>query len=689
MPVIETKGAASSGGFGQFARSAEGAYIEDVFSTYLYTGNGSTQTITNGIDLSTKGGLLWIKGRSTFSSPNLYDTARGASNVIFSNQTFGNGTNLAGTAVTSFNANGFSLGPNDYSLPNNNGDTYVSWTFRKQAKFFDIVTYTGNGSSSRLINHSLGSAPGLVIIKALNNTSNWPVMVAPASGNAYGFSNAFAGGGLNTNGAGYSLGSVSGVSTATQFRVGSSYWGAGSETNDSGVTYVAYVFANNAGGFGASGTENAITCGTYTGNGSTTGPIITLGYEPQFLLIKSRESGTYEDWVMVDTMRGLSVSGQGRYLFSNVGNSEAGSLPWIDISPTGFQLASANTRINANGSNYIYMAIRRGPMRTPTSGTSVFSPVAYTGDAADTTRSAGFPVDTVFIARRQNPAGDGDGFPRLMDRLRGGQSSTLITSAISTEDSSTSNTLYLDNNIGFKTTGNNPGAPTGFYFNVNSNTYIAECLRRAPGFFDLVCYSGDGTSNRVLPHSLRAVPELIIWKARTGSLIQPFIVWQTSLGGTLPTAGNYLQLASSGQVSTTYQPQDASPTATQLTLRPSLSSNASGYTYVVYLFATLPGVSKVGSYTGTGAAQTINCGFTGGARFVMIKRTDNTGSWHYWDTARGITAGNDPFLLIDSTNLEDVNTNYISVQSSGFGLTATAPAALNANGGSYIFLAIA
>jgi hypothetical protein len=45
------------------AGAAEGAYIEDVFSTYLYTGNGSTQTITNGIDLAGEGGMVWIKRR--------------------------------------------------------------------------------------------------------------------------------------------------------------------------------------------------------------------------------------------------------------------------------------------------------------------------------------------------------------------------------------------------------------------------------------------------------------------------------------------------------------------------------------------------------------------------------------------------------------------------------------------------
>jgi hypothetical protein len=100
-------------------------------------------------------------------------------------------------------------------------------------------------------------------------------------------------------------------------------------------------------------------------------------------------------------------------------------------------------------------------------------------------------------------------------------------------------------------------------------------------------------------------------------------------------------------------------------------------------------VSKVGSYTGTGTTLQINCGFTNGARFVLIKRTDSTGDWYVWDTARGIIAGNDPYFLLNTADAEVTNTDYVDAYSAGFELSSTAPAALNANGGTYIFLAIA
>jgi hypothetical protein len=100
-------------------------------------------------------------------------------------------------------------------------------------------------------------------------------------------------------------------------------------------------------------------------------------------------------------------------------------------------------------------------------------------------------------------------------------------------------------------------------------------------------------------------------------------------------------------------------------------------------------VSKVGSYTGSGTTKDIDCGFTNGARFVLIKRTDSTGDWYLWDTARGIVSGNDPFLLLNSTVAEVTNTDYIDPLSSGFQISSTAPAAINASGGSFIYLAIA
>lgn len=117
--------------------------------------------------------------------------------------------------------------------------------------------------------------------------------------------------------------------------------------------------------------------------------------------------------------------------------------------------------------------------------------------------------------------------------------------------------------------------------------------------------------------------------------------------------------------------------------------NVGGATYVAYLFGSCPGVSRVGNYTGTGATQTINCGFSSGARFVLIKRTDAAGDWYVWDSARGIVAGNDPYLLLNSFAPEVTNTDWVDAAASGFELSNAAGNLVNTSGGSYIFLAIA
>jgi hypothetical protein len=205
-------------------------------------------------------------------------------------------------------------------------------------------------------------------------------------------------------------------------------------------------------------------------------------------------------------------------------------------------------------------------------------------------------------------------------------------------------------------------------------------FRRAPGFFDEVCYTGTG-SNRTVTHNLAAVPELMFVKRRSAD-----DAWAVYFGD--PT--DYLRLNDpQAAVDEISRWNDTAPTSTVFTVGTDTEVNTSGITYVNYLFATCPGVSKVGTYTGTGTTQVINCGFTAGSRFVLIKRTDDTGDWYVWDSARGIVAGDDPYLLLNSTAAEVTNTDYVDTASTGFEITSTAPAAINASGGTFIFLAIA
>jgi hypothetical protein len=217
--------------------------------------------------------------------------------------------------------------------------------------------------------------------------------------------------------------------------------------------------------------------------------------------------------------------------------------------------------------------------------------------------------------------------------------------------------------------------------NASANSYANWVFSRAPSFFDEVCYTGTGSA-QTLTHNLGATPELIITKNRTQGNV--WYTYSQTIGAT-----KYLRLNTTDAEATgTNVWNNTAPTSTQFTVGSS-GSFASGDGFVAYLFATCAGVSKVGSYTGTATTKQIDCGFTGGARFVLIKKTSGTGSWYVWDSARGIVSGNDPYLLLNSTAAEVTNTDYIDTYSAGFEISSTAPSEINENGGSFIFLAIA
>ena len=155
-------------------------YLDDVFSTYLYEGNGNSgasQSINNGINLSGEGGMIWFKNRTHSSSNHeLYDTIRGVTKRLRSNSNETEYTENNTQDLTSFNSNGFSLGAAGWSKMNWPGDDIASWSFRKAKGFFDVVTWTtSNDGSAQRISHNLGCVPGLIIIKSLNQTENWTV----------------------------------------------------------------------------------------------------------------------------------------------------------------------------------------------------------------------------------------------------------------------------------------------------------------------------------------------------------------------------------------------------------------------------------------------------------------------------------------------------------------------------------
>jgi hypothetical protein len=629
-------------------------YVEDVFSTYLYEGTGTAQTITNGIDLDGEGGMVWIKTRNVSSSNVLFDTERGVLKAIYSNLNVVEDNDV--NSITSFNSNGFTdNGSNSLS-----GRDYASWTFRKAEKFFDVVTWTGDGTSNRQIPHNLGITPGCIFVKSTNAVRNWSVFHT-----SLGSTKDIA---LNsTNVAFTNSTSWNDTSpTDTEFTVGS--YG---NVNTSGNTYVAYLFASDAGGFGDDGSESIIKCGSFTAPSQTTFDI-DLGFEPQFFLVKkTSESG---DWYLIDVMRGFNSNAeagpQNKVLRANTSGPE-GAEEYYRPTATGIQgwhLASAD---------YIYIAIRR-PMKTPTAGTEVFNSELVTAtQATKIVTGIGFSPDLLINGVRSN-ANYGQ---QVTDRLRGvnKQLFTEYTSAESTTNGTALVSLDMDGfTLGADTGGTGWNAYSGY-------TSVKWAFKRATGFFDVVAYSGTGSAT-TQAHNLGVVPELIILKGRSGPIAFNWPVYSKSILNTESLFLNYPD--GKANVNNTYW-NSTTPTNTNFSLGSGSQVNASGGAFIAYLFATLAGVSKVGSYTGTGADLNVDCGFSAGARFILIKRTDSTGDWYVWDSARGIVAGNDPYLLLNSAAAEVTGTDYIDPLASGFTVTSSAPAGLNASGGTYIFLAIA
>jgi hypothetical protein len=635
--------------------------IEDVFSTYLYTGTGSTQTITNDIDLDGEGGLVWIQERDDSSNSYSYvaDSERGSTKYLITQVTNAEGTQA--DAVTSFNSDGFTLGVDSIGRVNVatgsplTGRKYASWTFRKAPRFFDVVTWSGNNTNNREIPHNLGSDPGCIIVKNTTEATDWYVWhrsLPPSGSSAANLR-------LNTTDAvQYSDYYVTDNSTSGYIKLG-----LAGGLNETGRTYVAYLFAHDPLGPSGDGSDGLIACGSFTD--SSSGWSVDLGFEPQFLLTKRTDSAG--NWEIVDTVRDFTADRIYTRLYPNLSNAEQ-TVTKVGVNSTGF---FSTTAMEVDGATIIYIAIRRGPMRAPTSGTEVFDPEVGGASVANNAlvTTTGFPVD--MFMHFDNYTSGGETF--VVDRLRG-RGVQLRTQYTATEATYGTNDPSLDSNEGLI---NRSGSTQ------NESGGIFWSFRRAPEFFDAVAYSGDGVA-RAVPHNLGVAPELMLVKRRDSA--ENWQVYSGALG-----ALNRLKLnrtdSADGGGETVWN--NTAPTDLVFSLGENYSEmNLAGATYIAYLFATLAGVSKVGSYTGNGTSQTINCGFTTGARFILIKRTDSTGDWYVWDTARGIVAGNDPFLELNTTDAEVTSDDSIDPDSSGFIVNQTATTNVNVSSASYIFMAI-
>ena len=339
MPLQQTSGAASYDAFGGGAPVAA-KYIEDFFQTWLRTGTGSSTTVTTGLNASINKSLVGTKSRSAATNHKLTDTARGVTKALSSNTTGAEVTDSQG--LTAFSSTGYTIGTNtDY---NNSGATYVDWQWVATPKFFDVVTWSGNGTAGRTVAHSLGSAAGCIIVKRTDTEDGWAVYHRSLGATKYIFLDQ-----SNASGT-YSAYWNNTEPTSSVFSLGND-----AAVNASGGTYVAYLFAHNAGGFGLTGTDNVISCGSFTG--SING-FVDLGFEPQWVLVK--KSSGVEDWQLFDNMRGMTM-GDDSMLNPNTSGAENNSSGnnYLNPQPTGF------TQIGFGSGTFIYMLMLKGQIKLP------------------------------------------------------------------------------------------------------------------------------------------------------------------------------------------------------------------------------------------------------------------------------------------------------------------------------------
>tara|TARA_R100001015_G_C4632920_1_gene197149 strand:+ start:2087 stop:4093 length:2007 start_codon:yes stop_codon:yes gene_type:complete len=654
--------------------TADPVYVDDIFSCFLYEGNATSRSIVNGIDLADKGGLVWTKNRDGTNDHNLVDSARGLTNspYIRTNSTNAQGTD--GNGLTAFNSNGYTIGTS--ASWNANGGSHVSWTFAKQEKFFDIVTWSGtDGGGDKTISHSLGCKPAVMMIRELNGTSNFSF-----------YHKDLFGGEIDGTGTGMYLSSTAGAFSMnnevksvsnTDFTVGTTHNG------HSSYSYIAYLFAHDEQEFGENSDEAIMKVGKYSGNSAgsaTTDQTITLGFEPQWILIK-KSSGGIGSWSIFDNMRGVMSDGADRELRANHEIVEQTTDENLRFEADGFTLEGSNLNYTdgSTAHEYIYMAIAR-PHKPASkfAATDVFKPqVLSAGEGSDTFISTGFPVDAVLYTKRTSNATN-----VLGTRLTGGTKTggDLKTDSADAEGTN-SGAFFLDHSDGVTVDF------SGGHFNVapaaTDTDYARYYFRRMRGFFDIVTYTSNTTYPNTFAHNLGVVPELVIVKRRDGS--QNWTIYAAPSGN----AKHFYLNSTAAEAASSFW-NSTTPTASVVTVGGQDEVwGYNGYDYVALLFASASGISKVGSYSGTGSSQNIDCGFSNGARFVLIKNKNNAGGWYFWDSERGITAGNDPFLRLGAN---DGDQNYtgddIDPHSSGFNVSSNNNA-VNKSGRDYLFLAIA
>ena len=614
-------------------------YVDDIFSPTVWIGDGnSIRDIVNGIDISTEGGMVWIKRRNEDRDHSLFDTIRGAGKMlsINDNTSEDNETNT----LTQFNTNGFRLNADNYV--NSSSNTYCSFTFRKCPKFFSMATWSGNATSGRQIAHDLGVVPGAIIVKCYSSNGHAHAMYhrkAHASQPEKYFIPVDTGTGATL----YQHAWNNTAPTSTHFTLGNN-----ADFNGSGKDYVAWIFAHNNsdGDFGGqSGADgDVIKCDSYTGNGSSTNSV-NVGFEPQFIMLHKQEGGYEQAPIYVyDCIRGIVSGGNDPYIQAAFNSAEVTNSNRLKVTATGFTLETSNAAVNENGTEYLYTCIRRPDGyvgKPPELGTGVFAMDTGASTSANTIPDldSSFPVDLALI---KNLTQSQDW--HIGTRLQG---TKKLNTNLSASESTSSNQVW-DSNL-------------GCWKNLGSE-YQGWMWKRHAGF-DMVAYEGNGTAGKQVSHSLSKTPEMS-WIKNRGETANWIVYHKRLNGGTTPEKYNLRLNTDDAEIylpdlglSTTLLFNDTAPTSTVVTLGNSGNLNKNGFNHLMVLFASVEGISKCGFYDGDSSNNiSLTLGFT--PRLLIIKSTTTSTGWVVMDSLRDSYAKQ---LQLNSSATQNTDSNHLIV----------------------------
>ena len=322
------------------------------FDISLWTGNGGTQSITNTAGFQPD--LVWMKSRgATFNSNNhnLFDSVRGVNKAVFTDLT--NAEITFSTRLTSFNSNGFTTGA-EY---NTSGISAVGWQWKgggtavsntsgtitssvsaNTSAGFSIVSYTGNITSGATVGHGLGVAPNMIIIKSrTNGTDGWVIYHSSVGNTKALFFDTSTG---TTQAAYWNNTSPSSIVFTLGFGTGA----------NNTTPNIAYCFAAVS-GYSA--------FGSYTGNGSSDGPFVYLGFRPRFIMFKNISNAAH--WTILDSSRN-AYNITGTNLFPDLTSAENSTGGDYDFLSNGFKLRNVVlNETNQSGATYIYAAFAENP----------------------------------------------------------------------------------------------------------------------------------------------------------------------------------------------------------------------------------------------------------------------------------------------------------------------------------------